>query len=54
MRVMLWVLVPRAKIKEVGSDLIQSATLCHDDQIVGLYLGSKPVHPTVLAAKSMD
>ena len=35
-------------------DLIESATPCHDAQMVGLYLGSNPVRTTVLAAKSED
>ena len=34
--------------------LIESATLCHDCQVMGLYLGLNPVRLTVLAPKSED
>eukprot|EP00112_Aurelia_sp_Birch-Aquarium-sp1_P006607 Seg1725.6 transcript_id=Seg1725.6/GoldUCD/mRNA.D3Y31 product="hypothetical protein" pseudo=true protein_id=Seg1725.6/GoldUCD/D3Y31 len=34
--------------------LIESATPCHDAEVMGLYLGSNPVHLTVLAAMSED
>ena len=36
------------------ADLIESATPCHDDQVVGSYRGSNPLHLTVLTSKSED
>ena len=36
------------------ADLIESATPCHDAQVVGLYRVSNTVRLTVLAAISMD
>ena len=35
-------------------DLIESATPCHDAQVVGPYRDSNPLHLTVLAAMSED
>ena len=35
-------------------DRIESATPCHDTQVLGFFLGSSSVDPTVLAAKSED
>ena len=32
------------------ADLIESATPCHDAQVVGLYRGSNPLRLTILAA----
>ena len=34
--------------------LIESATPCHDAQVVGSYRGSNPLHQTVLTSKSED
>ena len=36
------------------ADLIESATPCHDAQVVGLYRGSNPLRLTILAAMSED
>ena len=36
------------------ADLIESATPCHDAQVVGLYQDSNPLCLTVLAAMSED
>ena len=36
------------------ADLIESATPCHDAQVVGLYWGSNPLRLTILAAMSED
>ena len=36
------------------ADLIESATPCHEAQVVGSYRVSNPLHLTVLAAKSED
>ena len=36
------------------ADLIESATPCHDAQVVGLYRDSNPLRLTVLAALSED
>ena len=36
------------------ADLIESATPCHDAQVVRSYRGSSPLHLTVLASKSED
>ena len=36
------------------ADLIDSATACHDAQVVGSYRGSNPLHLTVLTSKSED
>ena len=36
------------------ADLIESATPCHDAQMMGLYRDSNPLRPTVLAAMSED
>ena len=36
------------------ADLIESATPCHDAQVVGLYPGSNPLPLTILAAMSED
>ena len=36
------------------ADLMESATPCHDAQVVGSYRVSNPFHVTVLAAKSED
>ena len=36
------------------TDLIESATPCHDAQVVGLYRGSNPLRLTILAAMSED
>ena len=36
------------------ADLIESATPCHDAQVVGSYRGSNPLRLTVLASKSED
>ena len=36
------------------ADLIESATPCHDAQVVGLYRDSNPLRLTILAAMSED
>ena len=36
------------------ADLIESATPCHDAQVMGFYRGSNPLRPTVQASKSED
>ena len=36
------------------ADLIESATPCHDAQVMGSYRGSNPLRLTVLASKSED
>ena len=36
------------------ADLIESATPCHDAQVMGLYRDSNPLRLTVLAAMSED
>ena len=36
------------------ADLIESATPCHDAQVMGSYRGSNPLRSTVLALKSED
>ena len=36
------------------ADLIESATPCHDVQVVGLYRDSNPLRLTILAAMSED
>ena len=36
------------------TDLIESATPCHDAQVVGPYRDSNPLHLTILAAMSED
>ena len=36
------------------ADLIESATPCHDAQVVGLYRDSNPLRLTILAAMSDD
>ena len=36
------------------TDLIESATPCHDAQMVGLYRDSNPLRLTILAAMSED
>ena len=36
------------------ADLIDSATPCHDAQVVGSYRGSNPLHLSVLISKSED
>ena len=36
------------------ADLIESATPCHDAQVVGSYRGSNPLHLTVWTSKSED
>ena len=36
------------------ADLIESATPCHDAQVVGLYRESNPLRLTILAAMSED
>ena len=36
------------------ADLIESATACHDAQVVGLYRDSNPLRLTILAAISED
>ena len=38
--------------RRITEDLIESTTLYHDAQVVGLYLGSNPVRLTALATKS--
>ena len=45
---------PSAGITENRADLIESATPCHDAQMVGRYRVSNPVLLTVLAAESED
>ena len=36
------------------ADLIESATPCHDAQVVGLYRDSNPLRQTILGAVSED
>ena len=45
---------PSAGIAENRADLIESATPCHDVQVVGLYQDSNPRRLIVLAAMSED
>ena len=40
--------------RRIRAGLIESATPCHDAQVVGSYRGSNPLRLTVLASKSED